>query len=222
FGQVGLFYGAMWLFAFSGSSLAAAVLTFKPHLGVLAGGEVLRRRQVILSLALFALMMVASAIAFGVDSWSAWARGAAAFQLSNLTAEPLGLWPFQMVTPFLGYGLVGWIVFASAAIFLLTRRFDVFTAATAAFLIAPYGFHYDMTVVCLGFGLLLFLRWREMPAWQTFLCAAAFLLPDVVALGTWIASPILLAALYIQTKNPVAAEGVSLLPWRTAEPVPTS
>ncbi len=33
FGQNGLFFGALWLFAFGGSALAAAMLTIKPHLG---------------------------------------------------------------------------------------------------------------------------------------------------------------------------------------------
>ena len=203
FGQVGLFYGALWLFAFGGSSLAAAALTFKPHLGALVGVEVIRERR-ILSTTLIALaLMAASALVFGLDAWRDWFVGSVLHQVNDLTGRALGLWRFQMVTSYLGYGLIGWIAFAAAAIVLLVRRFDVFTAATGAFLIAPYGFHYDMTVVCLGFGLLLFQRWRDMPAWQTFVCAAAFLLPLLIALGTWIASPLLLLGLYVQTQNPI-------------------
>jgi hypothetical protein len=120
-----------------------------------------------------------------------------------------------MVTPYLAYGLLGWFLFAAAAIMLLASRFDAFTAATGSFLIAPYGFHYDMTVVCLGFGLLLFQKWREIPAWQVFICAIAFLLPLVIALGTWIASPILLVGLFVQTQNPITKEGFDPLSlWR--------
>ena len=124
-----------------------------------------------------------------------------------------------MTSPYLAYGLIGWLLFACAAITLLFRRFDVFTAATAAFLITPYGFHYDMTVVCFGFGLLLFNSWRKMPAWQTFVCAMAFLVPLIIAVGSWLASPILLAGLYVQTRNPVAKEGLSLFAWRDAKGV---
>ena len=65
-------------------------------------------------------------------------------------------WYTQAVTPLLAYNFAGWAVFAIAAIILLSRNFNVFTAASATFLISPYGFHYDMTVVCVGFGVLLF------------------------------------------------------------------
>jgi hypothetical protein len=203
FGQVGLFFGALWLFAFGGSALAAAALTFKPHLGLLVAVEAARRRRILVTSAIALGIFALSAAVFGLDAWRAWFEGAAAHQLSSLTDRSSGLWRFQMTTPYLAYGLIGWLLFACAAIALLVRRFDVFTAATAAFLIAPYGFHYDMTVVCLGFGLLLFRRWREMPPWQTFICGFAFLLPLIVALGSWIASPLLLAGLYVQTKNPM-------------------
>lgn len=203
FGQVGLFFGAMWLFAFSGSAVAAAVLTFKPHLGVLVGIDVIRKRHLLQTAAFAAVILGASAVAFGLDAWGAWFKGAAANQLADLTNKPFGVWHHQMVTPYLAYGIVGWLGFAAAAAYLLFRNFNVFTAATAAFLIAPYGFHYDLTVVCLGFGLLLFRRWRAMPAWQTFVCAIAFLVPLLVALGSWIASPILLAGLYVQTRSPL-------------------
>ena len=42
-------------------------------------------------------------------------------------------WFNKMTTPYLGYGLVGWLVFAAAGAALLVRRFDVFTAATGNF-----------------------------------------------------------------------------------------
>jgi hypothetical protein len=205
FGQVGLFFGALWLFAFSGSAIAAAALTFKPHLGALVAVDAVRSKRLLRTAIYASLMLIVSAAVFGADVWRAWLTGAATHQLGDLTStsNPFGVWFYQMTTPYLAYGLLGWACFACAAALLLVRRFDVFTAATAAFLIAPYGFHYDMTVVCLGFGLLLFRRWRSMPAWQTFVCALAFLVPMLVALGTWIASPLLLAGLYVQTRNPI-------------------
>jgi len=211
FGQVGLFFGSLWLFAFGGSAVAAAILTFKPHLGLLVAVEAARKRRLLITSAIAIAILGLSAVVFGVDAWRAWFLGAATHQLDNLAVSPEGIWQFQMVTPYLAYGLVGWLLFAGASVALLFRRFDVFTAATGAFLIAPYGFHYDMSVVCLGFGLLLFQRWRDMPAWQTFICAIAFLLPLVVALGTWIASPILLAGLYVQVRNPIERQKGGLI-----------
>jgi hypothetical protein len=215
FGQVGLVFGALWLFAFSGSALAAAVLTFKPHLGALVAVDAAQRRKLMRTAAIAIGIMGLSLAAFGVEAWRAWLTGAAAHQAGDLFVKPFANWYFKMPTPYLGYGFVGWIVFGGAALFLLLRRFDVFTAATATFLIAPYGFHYDMTVVSLGFGLLLFLKWRELPAWQTFAVALGFLLPLLVGQGTWLGPPILLVGLFVQTQNPITKEGFCPLSlWR--------
>lgn len=207
FGQVGIFFGALWLFAFSGSAVAAAALTFKPHLGALVAVEAARRRQILLTCAIALAILGLSAVVFGVDAWRAWLTGAASHQAGDLFVKPFENWYFKMPTPYLGYGLIGWALFGAAAIYLLFGRFDVFTAATGSFLIAPYGFHYDMTVVSLGFGLLLYLKWREMPAWQTFTAALGFLLPLLIGQGTWFGPPILLAGLYIQTRNPITGQG---------------
>jgi len=207
FGQVGLLLGALWLFAFSGSAIAAAALTFKPHLGLLVAVEAVRRRQVIVTCAIAVVIIGLSAAIFGVEAWQAWFTNSIAHQAGDLATKPYTNWYFKMPTPYLGYGLAGWILFGAAGIYLLTRRFDVFTAATASFLIAPYGFHYDMPVVSLGFGLLLYLKWRDLPAWQVFIGALGFLLPLLVGQGTWLGPPILLAGLYIQTKNPIVKQG---------------
>jgi hypothetical protein len=199
FGQVGFFFGSLWLFAFSGSALAAATLTFKPHLGFLVGAEVIRRRQILITSLIAIAIIGLSLAAFGIDAWRASLLSGVAEQWEFMSSGAYPNWYIQMTTPFLGYGFVGWLLFAAAALFLLIRRFTVFTAATATFLIAPYGLHYDMTVACLGFGVLLFQHWREMPAWQSFVCAMAFFSPIVVAIGTWLVPPLLLVVLYIQT-----------------------
>jgi len=199
FGQVGLFYGALWLFAFGGSSIAAAMLTFKPHLGFLVAVEVIRKRRLVITSVAAAALMLLSLIILGADAWSASLFGAASKQVEMLASGQMEKWPTQMTTPLLGYGLAGWVLFAVAAAFLLWRNFNVFTAATATFLIAPYGFHYDMTVVCLGFGILLFDQWVAMPVWQRLACVLAFLSPGLVAVGAWLVPPLLLAGLFVQT-----------------------
>ena len=199
FGQVGLFFGALWLFAFSGSLIASALITFKPHLAILVAIEVIRRRRVLTTAAIAGFILLGSALVFGLKAWPAWLFGSAAPQLITMTDQYAGSWTSQMVAPYFGYGLIGWLLFAGTAVVLLYRKFNVFSAATASFLIAPYGLHYDLTVVCLGFGLLLFRRLRNLPAWQVFVCAIVFLLPLLVVLGTRIAPPLLLLGLYIQT-----------------------
>jgi hypothetical protein len=158
------------------------------------------RRKLVLRTVLMAIGLVTlSAVLFGLAAWQASIAGAATGQFRLMSTDQYPNWYVQMTTPYLGYGLVGWLAFAAAAIYLLFRRFDVFTAATATFLVSPYGFHYDMTVVCLGFGILLFERWRSMPAWHVFVCALAFLSPILVRAGTWLIPPILLLGLYVQT-----------------------
>ena len=203
FGQVGLLFGALWLWAFSGSPAAAALLTFKPHLGFLVAIEAARQRRFLLTSAIAFVVIASSALMFGLEPWRAWLNEALAFHVRDLAPRNYTEWLNKMTTPYLGYGLVGWILFAAAAGVLLMQRFDAFSAATGTFLIAPYGLHYDMTVVCLGFGLLLFAKWRSLPAWQVFVAALAFLSPVLVGLGTWLVSPILLGGLYVQTRNPI-------------------
>ena len=208
FGQVGLFFGALWLWAFRGSSLGAALLTFKPHLGFLVAIEAIRRRQFFSTSAIAVAIIGLSVLIFGIGCWQAWWNNALAVQAADLAPRDYAAWFNKMMTPYIGYGFVGWFLFGAAAAVLLMRRFDVFTAATATFLITPYGLHYDMTVVCFGFGLLLFIKWRSMPPWQTFVAALSFLSPLLVGLGTWIVPPILLAGLYIQTCNPISEPNV--------------
>jgi hypothetical protein len=199
FGQVGLFYGALWLFAFNGSWIAAALLTFKPHLGFLVAVEMIRRRLVMKTVLAAASLILLSVLIFGTDVWSASVFGAATKQLGMLSGGQMIKWYTQVTTPMLSYGVAGWALFAIAAIVLLSRNFHVFTAATATFLISPYGFHYDMTVVCVGFGVLLFEEADAMPPWHRLACAAAFLSPGLVAFGSWLIPPILLTGLYVQS-----------------------
>jgi hypothetical protein len=202
FGQVGLFYGALWLFAFSGSTIASAVLTFKPHLGLLVAVEVIRKRRLVSTVVAAMVLILLSLLIFAVNAWSASLFGAATKQVEMLASNQMTRWPMQMTTPLLAYGIAGWALFAIAAALLLRRNFHVFSAATATFLISPYGFHYDMTVVSLGFGLLLYERWEAMPVWQRLACVLAFLSPGLVAVGTWIVPPLLLAGLYVQCLHP--------------------
>jgi len=82
-----------------------------------------------------------------------------------------------------------------------------FPAATATFLISPYGLLYDMAVVSLGFAVLMHERWSALTVLERTVVVGAFLSPAIT--GYTVVPLILLAGLYIQTdqllKNASAA-----------------
>ena len=199
FGQTGLLLGGLWLFAFRGSWASVALLTFKPHLGILSV-LALRGRAAYLwtTLAVIALVGL-SLLAFGPQIWIDF------FRHSLGHAREIGerqRWLFVGVSPAIGYGLIGWIPFALAAAIILARNVNAFSAATASLLISPYGFHYDLTVVCLGFGLMIFAHWDRMPVSHRIAIMLGFLAPVLVKAGAWWMPPILLWALWVQVNYP--------------------
>jgi hypothetical protein len=207
FGQTGLLFGALWLFAFSGRWPAVAALTFKPHLGFLSILSIKSWKALLLTAALAALLLLLSVALFGLPLWKAF------IDHSIHHAADIGTrkrWLFAGVTPAIGYGFVGWIPFAAAGALLLARRVNAFTASTASFLISPYGFHYDMTVAALGFGLIAYLHWDRMPVSHRIPVALGFLSPVIASAGAWWIPPLLLWALWAQTKyDPVAGKAPS-------------
>lgn len=200
FGHYGFFIGGLWLLAFSKrGGLAAAALTIKPHLGALVAVQMIRNRsQLPIAIIGALLLMVLSALVFGLSAWVAFFTETFGYQAGLISPENKSKLLRMMVTPYVAYDWAAHACFAVAAIILVSRNFNAFTAATATFLIVPYGFHYDMTVANLGFAVLLISRWDEMPAWQRLVCSLAFLSPEIVNFGSWLVPPLLLAALYVQ------------------------
>lgn len=195
FGQTGFLVGALWFVAFRFSA-AAALLIIKPHMGALAGFRTLANpKELVLGVGLLLAVCLISGLLFGgwSDFFANTTQARALLTGSNVT------WVLVETAPGVGYGVYGWLFFAAAASLLLWRDFNVWTAATATMLISPYGYHYDMTVICAG--LLLFLYKRDdLPAWQVAILVLAFLSPAYVrVIGTWFVPPVLLAALAIQT-----------------------
>jgi len=191
-GQTGLLIGALWLFAFRRHGWAVGLLTLKPHIGFLSAFTLNGRR--FLQASLTAIGALGLAALFFPPALAAYPAGFAT-HFSRLEIGHYAIWNVMVVTPRQGYGIAGWAIFAIAAILLLRRRFDVFTAATATFLIAPYGLHYDLTVACLGMGLAMI---EEKRPWALAALTFGFLTPFIVILGTWFAPPLLLAALFAQ------------------------
>ena len=197
FGQTGLLFGGLWLLAFRGRWAALALLTFKPHLGLLGILSLRSWRAFWLATLLATGLIAASMLLFGPGLWAGFVEHTIG-HAGKISAYKR--WLFAGVTPAMGYGLWGWLPFAVAGALLLAQRINAFTAATATFLISPYGFHYDMPVACLGFGLLIFLHWRDMPIVHRIPIALGFLAPVIAIGGTWWMPPILGCALWAQTK----------------------
>lgn len=202
YGQTGLIVGGLWLLAFRGNWPAVALLTFKPHLGLLSVLS-LRGGKSLVRTGLLAAALVAASIAiFGLPLWPEF--------LSALFGQAGAIgrntkWPVSGVSPAIGYGFWGWLPFAAAGALLLARRVTAFTAATSALLIAPYGFHYDMPVACLGLSVAIHDCWRTASVPDRIALSGGFLAPVLVFFGTWWIPPLLLWALWVQTR--LAAPG---------------
>ena len=95
-----------------------------------------------------------------------------------------------------------------------------FISATATFLILPYAFNYDMTVVSLGFALMLFRNWDDLPVWQRAALIGGYLSPQMTFLGKILEVPIapavLLAGLYAQSASACPRPGRT----RSCPPLP--
>jgi hypothetical protein len=202
FGQTGLLVGGLWLLAFRGKWPAVALLTIKPHIGFLSLLSV-RDWSTFFRITALALTLVAASIAiFGLSTLAGFVDRALLH--ADLVAGG-ERWRHASVSPAVIYGLWGWIPFAAGGALLLARKVNVFTAATATCLIAPFGFHYDMPVACLGFGLLLFANWTKMPFRDRLPIGLGFISPVLPVLGSWLVPPILFWALWVQVRYDTGA-----------------
>lgn len=209
FGQTGLLFGALWLLAFRGSWPAVALMTFKPHLGMLAILSLRTWGAFAKASILAAVLIAASMLLFGVDLWLGFIEHSLGHG-ERLAA--MKRWLFAGVGPAMAYGLWGWVPFAAAGGLMLARNVNVFTAATASLLVSPYAFHYDMPVASLGFGLLVFNHWREMPIGHRIPVALGFLSPVIAMAGAWWLPPLLLWSLWTQIKYDAGSSFAPLAP----------
>jgi hypothetical protein len=188
--------GALWLFAFRGSAFAAACLSIKPQLGFLILPQLMKDRWFFLrALLVFCGLVATSALVVGY--WPDFISRAFLHARATYNNNYI-IWYRVAVTPLIGYGILGWALYAVGAIYFLAKNYNVWTAATATFLISPYGFQYDLPVVCLGLAILIFEQWDAMAPWQRLTCCCGFLSPVIVLGGTWLVPPILLASLSVQ------------------------
>jgi hypothetical protein len=217
-GHYGFLYGGLWLLSFQfigqrpvRSGIAAGLLTFKPHLGLFIGVLMLtKRRALVAAITTTFLLIAASALVFGWSTWDGFLAGTLGEQVDILTRTTgdfyFRMMPSAYVVFGTRYGVIAQCIFALAAMMLLVRarRLDAFGAATATFLVVPYVFNYDMTVACLGYGILLYRSWSQLSVVERAALSLAFLVPEITYLGyvvPMVIPPVLLSALYVQLRH---------------------
>lgn len=224
-GQYGLLFGGLWLLYFRHlqdrplrAGMIAAAMTFKPHLGLFIGLTALTKwRALVVAVAGIAVLVLSSAWVFGWAGWFGFISQNVGTHVGFLTQQSDDFYFRLMPSAYTAYGrnsisLVAQIGFGLAALGLLIRyrQIDPFALATTTFLIVPYGFIYDMTVVCLGFANILWLQWSKLAAWERVALALAFLSPGITMLfaiySPMLIPPILLAGLFIQTRRRSSVE----------------
>lgn len=200
FGHYGFVIGGLWLLFFSSlerrpvrSGVLAALLTLKPHLGLLIAVVMVLRRQVLaiavaigVTLSLFLL----SGLAFGFSLWHDWLFVTSRVQQAIMTAPGPRFYFLMMPSAFIAlHSLPEWTALLAqaasaiggAALFWKGRgavpRDLAFIAATATALISPYIFNYDLTVVSLGFVLCLYRSWPRLGEWEKRALWLAFAVP---------------------------------------------
>lgn len=224
-GHYGLIVGALWLAAWHNletrpklSGVMAGLMIIKPHMAVLIPILYLRRKSwsaIAAAAATVAILVAASAVCFGPELWTTYLESTSQSQLSLLHATHTF---FAKMMPTLSpalfaYGFPAQLVWpaqvAVAAIVVIlmwvyqpadAHRAGL-AAAAATFLILPYAFNYDMTVVSLAALILLTEASRREKIWPALIASVIFLLPAVIIYmnkaGFWI-SPLLIAAFLFQ------------------------
>jgi hypothetical protein len=215
-GQYGLFIGGLWMLSFRAlqyqpvrAGLSAALITIKPHIGLLLGVTMLVRWRLLaatVATATVVAMIAVSAWVFGMDSWRQFFDRTTAEQVGMISRDGTDFYFRMMSSVYPRWGWWGQAAFATFAGACLWRIRQVpiaslaFPAATATFLILPYSFNYDMTVACLGFAVLLFQHWWQLGAARLMLFALAFNTPQLTFIMPAAIPLILAAALFEQCR----------------------
>jgi hypothetical protein len=211
-GHYGLILGALWLFFFASrgakAGWIASLMTIKPHMGLFIGLTALRDWRTVAAAVAGTIFLVALSVAlFEPASWYGFVSNTISEQTEILTRENNEFYFRLMPSAYTAFGrgdeaIVLQLIFAGAAAWLLirSRRIDPFALATATFLIVPYVFVYDMTVACLGFAIIIWRDWEKLSFGEKVILTLAFLIPNITLGLPALAPPILLMALWVQTK----------------------
>ena len=176
-GHYGFLVGALFLLGWQAiaqrdqrhGGIAFGLMLIKPHLALLVPLALLLRRQwtaVIAATVTVLLVLAVTSALYGFSPWIEWLLGAGSHQASLLDAGMsfYGHMSTSLATAILRFSndvptaLAAQSALAAAAIALLVvaARRGVSTAdlamlsATGTFLVLPYAFNYDLTVVCIA------------------------------------------------------------------------
>ena len=212
-GHYGLILGALWLFFFANrgakAGWIASLMTIKPHMGLFIGLTALRDWRTVAAAVAGTLALVAVSIAlFEPASWYGFINNTLGEQTEILTRQSSEFYFQLMPSAYTAFGrgdlaIALQLIFGGLAAWLVirSRRIDPFALATATFLIVPYVFVYDMTVVCLGFAIIIWRDWATLSKGEKTILTLAFLVPNITLGLPALAPPILLAGLWVQTKR---------------------
>ena len=224
-GHYGLIMGALWLAAWHHlekrpklSGVLTGLMIIKPHMAILMPIIFLRRKSwtaMATAAATVAILVGLSVLLYGIELWHIYLTSTSQNQLSLLHATHTF---FAKMMPTLSPALfalgfsasVVWpmqVTMAVVVIILMWRYQPAdpyragLAAAVATFLILPYAFNYDMTVVGLASLIVLTEASHAVRIWAALMASFIFLLPAVIIdmnrAGFWIA-PLLLAAFLFQ------------------------
>ncbi len=230
-GHYGLIMGALWLSAWHHlekrpklSGLLTGLMIIKPHMAILMPILFLRRKAwtaIATAAITVAALVGVSILLFGIDLWKTYLESTSQSQLNLLHATHTY---FAKMMPTLSPALFAFgfpaqlvwpaqVAVAVIVIILMWRYLPAdphragLAAAVATFLILPYAFNYDMTVVGLASLILLTEASRAVRIWPALMASVIFLLPAVIIYmnkaGLWIA-PLLLGAILFQMLHGVA------------------
>ena len=223
-GHYGLLFGALWLFAWHRlddrpvlAGVAIGLMLIKPHLAILIPLVLIRRRawRALAVAALTAGILVAASIFLsGPSPWQIYFRSTAGLQVS-LVQHSRDMLSFMMVTPaplFFAVGIargVAWVLQSIVALVVVgmllwhlpeERHAAALLTAVATFLVLPYGFNYDLTIVGVA-ALLLFVRAVQgnlrSVAWIAAASLALSSLTAYLALAGLRLAPFILGALFV-------------------------
>ena len=222
-GHYGLIVGALWCAAWTmlerkpiHAGVATGLMLVKPHLAILMPLLLARRRAwraMAAAAATVALLVGGSALLFGPELWSTYLASTSGLQLA-LVQEPgtmFGLMMPTVATSLFAYGAPAEVAFgvqalvALATVGLLLWRLPAdpvragALGAVATFLVLPYGFNYDMTVVGLAAFMLLVESSRDGRRGEALVAGLALALPPgMIVLGAmnFRIAPIVVALLF--------------------------
>jgi hypothetical protein len=223
-GHYGFFIGGLWLLFFSAlkrhperSGVFAALLTLKPHMGLLIAIVMMTRRSygaVFVAIAVTLLLILLSGAAFGFGLWPHWIFDTSALQAKIMTAPGSKFYYLMMPSAFialrdmpmqLAVAVHGGFAVAASYLFWKARHAEpddlAFITASATALLLPYIFNYDLTVASLGFIVCLYRWWKVLSRWEKLALWLGFAIPLLVMVENFMGPIGLLVGLVVQVRH---------------------